>query len=127
MSYKKFKETVCSCQKCKDMCKTPCIGTPEEMLAISKAGFSKRLAVTSWATGLILGTHDRVVTIIAPLFDQKKGFCTFYQDGMCELHSLGLKPTEGRYANCKEKKVKNLEELKGTPLLKCIESWDGFL
>lgn len=122
-----YKESECSCDTCKNMCKTPCIGTPEEMLAISKAGFSKRLAVTSWATGLILGTHDRVVTIIAPLFDQKKGFCTFYQDGMCELHSLGLKPTEGRYANCKEKKVKNLEELKGTPLLKCIESWDGFL
>ena len=122
-----YKESECSCDTCKSMCKTPCIGTPEEMLAISKAGFSKRLAVTSWATGLILGTHDRVVTIIAPLFDQKKGFCTFYQDGMCELHSLGLKPTEGRYANCKEKKVKNLEELKGTPLLKCIESWDGFL
>ena len=122
-----YKESECSCDTCKNMCKTPCIGTPEEMLAISKAGFTKRLAVTSWATGLILGTHDRVVTIIAPLFDQKKGFCTFYQDGMCELHSLGLKPTEGRYANCKEKKVKTLEELKGTPLLKCIASWEGFL
>ena len=121
-----YKESEYSCDTCKSMCKTPCIGTPEEMLAISKAGFSKRLAVTSWATGLILGTHDRVVTIIAPLFDQKKGFCTFYQDGMCELHSLGLKPTEGRYASCKEKKVKTIEELKKTPLLKCIDAWDRF-
>ena len=77
MSYKKFKETVCSCQKCKDMCKTPCIGTPEEMLAISKAGFSKRLAVTSWATGLILGTHDRVVTILHHFLTKKKAFAPF--------------------------------------------------
>lgn len=122
-----YKESECSCDTCKSMCKTPCIGTPEEMLAISRAGFSDRLALSSWAAGLILGTHNHVVTIIAPLFDQKKGFCTFYQDGMCELHSLGLKPTEGRYANCKEKNIKTLEELKGTPLLKCIESWDGFL
>lgn len=127
MMVENYIESVCSCDTCKNMCKTPCIGTPEEMLAISKAGFSDRLALSSWAAGLILGTHDRVVTIIAPLFDQKKGFCTFYQHGKCELHSLGLKPTEGRYANCKEKKIKTLEELKGTPLLKCIELWDGFL
>ena len=76
MMVENYIESVCSCDTCKNMCKTPCIGTPEEMLAISKAGFTKRLAVTSWATGLILGTHDRVVTIIAPLFDTKKGFCT---------------------------------------------------
>ena len=49
MSYKKFKETVCSCQKCQNMCKTPCIGTPIEMGAISKSGFRDRLAITGWA------------------------------------------------------------------------------
>lgn len=123
----KYTETECSCDICKSMCKTPCIGTPEEMLAIAKAGYANRLAVSSWAVGLILGTHNHIVPLIAPLFDEKKGFCTFYQDGKCELHSLGLKPTEGRYANCKEKKIKTLEELKETPLMKCIESWEGFL
>lgn len=27
---------------------------------------------------------------------QEAGRCTFFRDGLCGLHSIGLKPTEGR-------------------------------
>ena len=125
MSYKKFKETVCSCQKCQNMCKTPCIGTPIEMGAISKSGFRDRLAITGWAAGIALGTHDKIITIVAPLYDEKRDCCTFFKNGKCELHDLGLKPTEGRFADCKQKPLESKEELFETPLYKCIEEWEN--
>ena len=27
---------------------------------------------------------------------RENGYCTFFRDGLCELHEAGLKPTEGR-------------------------------
>jgi hypothetical protein len=30
---------------------------------------------------------------------EDNGFCTFYHDGLCELHDRGLKPTEGRLSH----------------------------
>ena len=77
MSYKKFKETVCSCQKCQNMCKTPCIGTPIEMGAISKSGFRDRLAITGWAAGISLGTHDKIITIVAHSMMRKETAAPF--------------------------------------------------
>lgn len=41
------------------------------------------------------------------------------------LHDLGLKPTEGRFADCKQKPLKSKEELFETPLYKCIEEWEN--
>ena len=34
----------CKCQKCKQQCKTPCLGTPEDILRLIKAGYKDRLA-----------------------------------------------------------------------------------
>ena len=86
-----YKENECSCKICQNMCKTPCIGTPLEMGKISVAGFRDRLSVTFWAYGKLVGTHDKFIKIIAPTYDEKRECCTFFKDGKCELHNLGLK------------------------------------
>lgn len=106
------------------MCKTPCIGTPLEMGKISVAGFRDRLSVSFWAYGKLVGTHDKIIKIIAPTYDEKKECCTFFVDGKCELHNLGLKPTEGRYASHENIPVDNIQELFDTPLYKCIAEWE---
>lgn len=116
----------CSCPKCQAMCRTPCIGTPDDMVKIAKAGFSDRLSVSGWAVGVLAGTHDSVVSIIAPTYDEEKKSCTFFSNGLCELHDLGLKPTEGRYATCKPTVVNTREEMFNTPLYKCISEWEKF-
>ena len=121
---KAYEESECACSKCQSMCKTPCIGTPNEMIDIALAGYADRIALTGWAAGMLFGTHNRMVDIIAPLYDEKKGSCTFYTDGRCELHEAGLKPMEGRFASCKEDLIKSKEELYTTPLYKCISEWE---
>lgn len=30
---------------------------------------------------------------------EDNGWCTFFHDGLCELHDKGLKPTEGRLSH----------------------------
>lgn len=73
-------EQPCTCDKCKNMCKVPCIGTPKDIEAIIDAGYADRLKETMWMDG----------------------WCAFRQpDGLCELHDRGLKPTEGVLASCK--------------------------
>lgn len=44
-----FKDSVCSCNTCVDMCKhRPCWGTPGEIKNIISKGFSKKLMVDFW-------------------------------------------------------------------------------
>ena len=45
----------CKCQACKQQCKTPCLGTPQDILKIIESGFGDRLFRTHWAVGLLLG------------------------------------------------------------------------
>ncbi len=94
------KPSSCKCQKCKQQCmNSPCIGTPEDMKRLIDAGYADRLAPTQWAFGMLIGMHHEPVAMIAPQFDQERGCCTFLKDGLCTLHELGLKPTEGRLSN----------------------------
>lgn len=94
------KPTSCKCQKCKQQCQTaPCIGTPEDMKRLIDAGYVYQLAVTGWGFGMLIGVHPEPVAMIAPDFDQERGCCTFFQDGLCTLHAKGLKPTEGRLSH----------------------------
>lgn len=121
----KYTENECSCEKCKSMCKTPCVGTPDDMMKLINAGYSERLSRTGWAAGIMLGTHHKIIDIIAPLKDLEKGRCTFQTDeGLCELHDMGLKPTEGRFASCRDKKFEDKNQLFETPLYKCIAEWE---
>lgn len=92
------KPTVCGCQKCQSQCHTPCLGTPEDIMKLIVAGYGSRLAPTTWMTGMIMGVTDRPVEMIQAI-QEDNGYCTFFHDGKCELHDLGLKPTEGKLSH----------------------------
>lgn len=104
---KKFKEVVCSCKTCVKMCEhRPCWGTPEEIKKIIDAGYGSRLMMDYWVgvgeedtdvpSPAIVGYEGRR----APFIPQ--GRCTFLNaENLCELHDKGLKPLEGRVADCK--------------------------
>lgn len=86
-------EQPCTCDKCKNMCKVPCIGTPKDIEAIIDAGYADRLKETMWMVGY-LAVKEKPIAMIQPT--EKDGWCAFRQPGgLCELHDLGLKPTEG--------------------------------
>ena len=87
----------CSCGTCVNMCRTaPCIGTKEDIIKLSKAGYAKRLAPTTLVAPIIFQLFGRPITIIGAKFDKQ---CTFLtEDNKCELHDKGLKPTEGKLA-----------------------------
>ena len=120
----KFNINSCSCEMCKKMCQTtPCIGTPKDIEKIIDAGFKDKLSITGWATGLMIGTHSEIINIIAPKYDDKNKACSFYENGLCKLHDLNLKPTEGKYATHIKSEL-TLEEFKKSPLYQCINEWE---
>src|SRR5688572_3198504 len=84
-----MKPRSCKCELCKSQCKEPCLGTPEDMFAISDAGYGQRLQPKE-----IDGK-----TVIAPKYDTEKKSCTFFTNGLCELHESGLKPTVGKLSH----------------------------
>lgn len=94
------KSSDCACNSCRMQCtQTPCLGTPEDILKLLMAGYGERLVVTIWAAGIFMGVVDHPIEIIAPLYDSTKGACTFFNNGLCELHDKGLKPTEGKLSH----------------------------
>lgn len=96
----------CKCKKCKDQCHTPCLGIPQDIERLIDAGYIDRLAPTCWGTAVMLGIDKEPVYMIQA--KTEGDFCTFYHDGLCELHDLGLKPTEGRlsYHTIKKDSIK---------------------
>lgn len=104
---KKFYQSECQCDRCKRACnKTrPCWGTPKDILKIINAGYGKKLMLDWW--GNMVGDEIDFYMIVpaikgyesyrAPIYPI--GECTFYKDGLCELHNLKLKPLEGRLAS----------------------------
>lgn len=94
----------CKCQLCKMQCRTPCLGTPHDILRLMDAGYTSRLKPTEWAAGIMLGVTDQIIPLIqAEQIGESdldpNARCTFFKDGLCELHTLGLKPTEGRLSH----------------------------
>ncbi len=92
----------CSCDECKKMCDRPCWGTPAEIQAIIDAGLGHRLML-DWGEQ----SHDLILcpglkdheSNFAPEWPISAAGCTFRNDdGLCELHDLGLKPAEGKSA-----------------------------
>lgn len=84
-----MKPVSCKCNLCKSQCAAPCLGTPEDMLNIIAAGYEKR----------VVAVKIEGVEILKPLFDAEKKACTFFLDGLCELHDSGLKPTVGKLSH----------------------------
>lgn len=90
----------CKCNLCKQQCTTtPCLGTPEDIEKIIDAGYGERIFLTDWAAGKLMGITNEVIEIFAPEYDEQKKACTFFNDGLCELHHKGLKPTEGKLSH----------------------------
>lgn len=92
------KPTVCNCERCKAQCHTPCLGTPEDINKLIEAGYQDRLEPTLWAVGMVLGLIDYPIKMVQARREDN-GWCTFYHNGLCELHEKGLKPTEGRLSH----------------------------
>lgn len=84
----------CRCKTCQAQCMVPCLGTPDDILRLIQAGYGDRLALTHWCVGLLLGKMNYTVPMVQAI--QTDEGCTFFHDGLCELHDKGLKPTEGR-------------------------------
>lgn len=89
--------TQCSCEICREMCHTACLGTPQDILRLIDAGYADRLSYAEWAVGLIHGIMTKTIPMVQA--EERNGWCTFYLNGLCELHDKGLKPTEGRLAH----------------------------
>lgn len=118
---------VCNCKVCQSMCKTPCLGTPKDINKLAENGFSDRLEGTLWGYGVVAGTHQDFVPMVQPRLEKDTGYCTFFKNGLCELHDLGLKPTEGALVSCRDKPVEKTEDLKNTTLYKVVAEWEKIM
>lgn len=89
--------SVCRCAACQAQCRTPCLGTPQDILRLIHAGYRDRLSPTIWGVGLMLNKIPYAVPMIQARREGSR--CTFFHDGLCELHDAGLKPTEGKLSH----------------------------
>lgn len=88
----------CKCQACKSQCKiAPCLGTPEDIEKIIDAGYKDRIYPTDWGAGIFMKITTEVIEMYQA--EHTNTGCTFFKDGLCELHDKGLKPTEGRLSH----------------------------
>lgn len=97
------KQTIsCNCEKCKQMCqRVPCLGTPHDILALIEAGHVDKVCYVIWGAGMMLGYNAAPIPMvqIKTKNGSRGGTCVFYNDGKCELHENGLKPTEGKLSH----------------------------
>lgn len=110
----KLQDSECQCQICKDMCKRPCWPTPEEAEKLINAGHIKKLMLDYYFS-------DNDIELLCPAligYEGKEapffpvGKCIFQDiSGLCELHDLNLKPTEGRKSICSRKDIKIHQQL----------------
>lgn len=105
------KPSVCRCRECKNQCRTPCLGTPQDILRLIEAGYIDKLKPTYWCVGQILGKLDYSIAMVQAE-QTAYGWCVFHEGGLCQLHDLGLKPTEGRLS-CHDIKPENYVFSKG--------------
>lgn len=87
----------CKCSLCKMQCHTPCLGTPQDIEKLIDAGYAENLAPTLWAAGIMMGVIDFPIPMIQAIAGEE--YCVFFHNGLCKLHDLGLKPTEGRLSH----------------------------
>lgn len=92
----------CTCETCEKMCERPCWLRPAEAKALIQAGYGRRLMADYWVnadgpdTWLLSCALKEYESRTAPFWPAGKLGCTFWLNGRCELHALGLKPLEGR-------------------------------
>jgi hypothetical protein len=113
----------CNCRECRDACKfAPCWGTPQEIERLMNEGYGKKLTEYIISPGHYslpitrISTHRAHpdISVISPGEQSKiglrtgssstgitfRGRCVFFKgkgkSETCVLHSLGIKPIEGR-------------------------------
>lgn len=92
------KPVTCRCTSCRNQCKrAPCLGTPQDIWALIEAGYEDKLAVTAWCVGMAVGKLPFPIPMVQVIHTSDG--CVFFQNGLCELHDRGLKPTEGRLSH----------------------------
>lgn len=67
-------EQPCTCDKCKNMCRAPCIGTPKDIEAIIDAGYAYKLKETRWMVGFRFA-REKPIDMIQPA--KENGWCVF--------------------------------------------------
>lgn len=87
----------CTCEHCRKQCQTPCLGTPQDIWRLMEAGYESQLRLTFWAVGMLLGKLP-VPIIMVQAYQTPHG-CIFWENGLCQLHDSGLKPTEGKLSH----------------------------
>lgn len=114
------KPVSCKCEKCRSQCQTiSCKGTPEDIEALIAAGYADRLQPGVTSTTMT----GQEVFIIMPKYDKAKG-CTFYRNGLCELHDLGLKPTEGKLSHHSTTR-EDVRDKKKLVTYHILKEWEG--
>jgi hypothetical protein len=98
------KESECSCFACQSMCRRPCWGTVEEIKKLIDSGYGDRLMADYWVGDItdcnIIGPALKDYEgQKAPFIPTSSKGCTFWKDGLCELHEKGLKPLQARLAH----------------------------
>lgn len=92
-------ESACSCSTCQNMCKTsPCIGTPDDILRLINNGYVGKISASIYMVGVFYFNARNPVHFATPT-RLDDGSCIFFNNGLCDLHESGLKPTEGKLVN----------------------------
>jgi|JI7StandDraft_1071085.scaffolds.fasta_scaffold18917_4 hypothetical protein len=114
-------ESECDCEMCSSMCHGPCSGTPEDMEKLIDRGFGNRLSYDDWEPKpyILKPSLKGYEGKKQPWHTRSEEGCTFWKDGKCELHNLGLKPTQGKL----ERHDSTIEQSKEIQNM-IIESWD---
>ncbi len=102
------------------MCRTaPCMGTPHDILKLIEAGYQDMIRERTFTTGQQFGVMP--INMWQPIYDPDQHACVFLAGNRCKLHKSGLKPTEGKLADCK---VYELKTGKMPPWLIVALTWD---
>src|SRR5512143_828032 len=97
----------CACPECIAMCqRRPCWPTPDDVQRLIETGYADQLMVDWWFDR----DQNKTLYLLTPAIAGHEsgeasaypaGPCTFHDEaGLCRLHDLGLKPTEGQLALC---------------------------
>lgn len=93
------KVSFCKCNRCKTQCFHPCLPTPEDVEKLINNGFGDKLMLIDWTGALNAGWLNKSVLMITPKLKSDDSSCIFFENGLCQLHDLGLKPTEGKLSH----------------------------
>jgi hypothetical protein len=128
----------CTCDICKGYCEyRSCWGTPSEISKLIDEGFADSLMLDWYSF------EDDVLVLVPAITGHEggvspydpRGSCTFYKNGLCEIHDM--KPLEGRISshdrkdskyNVHERIAKTWDSYDGTKLVnkwrKIVDCWD---